>query len=260
MNRLFVISSIASALLASAALTGCSSDGGQVCLDGDTCGDNGGGANGGGTTGSADPNGTTAPANAPPAPLCADTGKAHIGLGGDDLTAGRDDTTASGGDRSRMKPYSVLVSEYPRVLGSTNNPSLIGQSSSTFGSPPTRWYAEPQPSAVTLYQAYRVAFEGCEMLTGAVQNSAGQTAGDPKYQAMPTAQTAATECTAWTRKFWSRDATPDEVQACVDVAVTDSVSETISDNGNLTTSTTTAPRRWAYACATVLSATGFLAY
>jgi len=258
MNRtsLTLASTIASALLVSlATLTGCSSDGGQVCLDGDNCGDQTGG--GGPVPGATDPGSTAA--NAPPAPMCADTGKTHVGLGGVDLTAGRDEAP-SGADRVRMKPYSVLATDYARVLGQANNPTLIGQSASTFGAPVARWYNEPQPSAVVLYQAYRVGFEGCEMLTGVVQNSQGATAGDPKFQTMPDTASATTQCQQWTRQFWSRDATPDELNACVSVAVTDSVSETISDNGNLSTQTTTAPRRWAYACATVLTATGFLAY
>jgi hypothetical protein len=50
------------------------------------------------------------------------------------------------------------------------------------------------------------------------------------------------------RTFWSRTASPDQTAACVDVAVTGAA-------------TVTDPRkRWAYACASVLSSAGFLTY
>lgn len=232
----------------------CSSSEGTDCLDGESCND----PNNPDGPGKGDDPGTT-PANAPPAPLCADTGKPHVGLGGTELTVGRAEAIAQS-DRGRMKPYSVLQNDYARVLGAANNPGLIGATGSTFGSPPARWYSEPQANAVALFTAFRVAFEGCLEYTGAVQNSQGATVGDAKYGTAPDAAAARTECSAWARKFWSRDATPDELQACVDVAVTDSVNETVADNGNLVTKPTEPKRRWAYACATVLSSTGFLAY
>ncbi|WP_394833559.1 hypothetical protein LVJ94_44335 [Pendulispora rubella] len=190
-------------------------------------------------------------------PLCADTGIAHVGLGGAELTAGRFEAVA-GGDRGRSKPYSALASEYARVLGKDNNPSLLadGATATTFGLPQARWSLEPQASAVSLYTAYRVAFDGCLQLTGAVANASGSEQGDAKYATVPDAESAKTECQAWARKFWSRAAGPDEVQACVEVAVTSSLQETY----NAKTTNTPPRRRWAYACASVLSATGFLAY
>jgi len=197
------------------------------------------------------PDGTTV------APLCADTGISHVGLGGVELTAGRIEASA-GADRGRSKPYSALASEYARVLGKDNDPSLLGDgaTATTFGQPPARWALEPQASAVSLYTAYRVAFDGCLQLTGAVPNGTGVSLGDAKYAAAPDAPAAQDECRVWARKFWSRAASPDEVQACVEVAVTSSVKETY--NGK--TADTPPRRRWAYACASVLSATGFLAY
>jgi hypothetical protein len=50
------------------------------------------------------------------------------------------------------------------------------------------------------------------------------------------------------RKFWSRAPSDDEVKACTDVALTDTASEP------------DAKRRWAYTCASLLSASGFLTY
>ncbi|WP_394844016.1 hypothetical protein LZC95_44055 [Pendulispora brunnea] len=228
-------------LLGGLALGGCSASHPGECLDESNC------------------PGDTPPQNDPKkvVPLCADTGMAHVGLGGVELTAGRLEAVA-GADRGRSKPYSALASEYARVLGKDNNPSLLGDgaTATTFGQPQARWSLEPQASAVSLYTAYRVAFDGCLQLTGAVANASGSAQGDPKYAAAPDAETAKAQCLAWARKFWSRAAGPDEVQACVEVAVTSSLQETY--NGK--TTSTPPRRRWAYACASVLSATGFLAY
>ncbi|HWL85827.1 MAG TPA: hypothetical protein VNO21_08500 [Polyangiaceae bacterium] len=220
-----------------AAVAGCSSGAGDPCLDDATCADGTGNP----------PTTTTA--------ICANFGAAYVGLGGADLTATRAEAVA-GVDRGRSKPYSALVTEYARVLGADDNPTLLASSGATFDEPDARWYQEPQASAVSLYTAYRVAFDGCLQLTGVIANASGSAQGDAKYGVAPDAQSAKTECQAWARKFWSRAPIDDEVRACIDVAVVSSRQETI--NG---TTTDTAPaRRWAYACASVLSATGFLAY
>jgi len=254
MKRLLLIAPLA---FAAAFSLGCSSSGGDKCLSGDNCDD--GNNNGQGPGNGAGPGGPggdgTGTAAAPP-PLCTTMGADHVGLGGVKLTDGRVAAIA-GADRGRMKPYSALTGEYKRVLGADNNPTLVSQVGSTFGLSPARWYAEPAPNAVSLYTALRVGFDGCLQLTGAVANGKGTTTGDAKYGVAPTADTAKAECTAWTRSFWSRDASPEEIQACVDVAITDSVKE-MQTNGQ--TVDATPQRQWAYACATVLSATGFLSY
>jgi hypothetical protein len=51
-----------------------------------------------------------------------------------------------------------------------------------------------------------------------------------------------------TRKFWSRNATPDEIAACVNVATVDASKET------------DAKRKWAYTCAAVMTSAGFVTY
>jgi hypothetical protein len=56
--------------------------------------------------------------------------------------------------------------------------------------------------------------------------------------------------------MWSRTPTPAEIDACVKVAVTDSVTETPATGARQTTPV----RRWAYACASVLTSAGFLTY
>jgi hypothetical protein len=186
--------------------------------------------------GPVDPNEPVAvePVDPIPPPRC-DMGKSYTGFAGTMLEAGRVDLD-QGVERARMKPYSALQGEFNRVLG--NNPALLNTSASTFGIEPARWLVEPQASAINLYQSYRIAFQGCLTATNTGAN----------YANAPTAGTADTECKAWQRKFWSRSPTQAEVDSCVQVATVD------------TTSETNARRRWAYTCAAVLSATGFMTY
>lgn len=182
------------------------------------------------------------PGEPPPPPARCDMGKQYTGFAGTMLEAGRVDLDL-GVERSRVKPYSALTGEYQRVLG--NNPALIGQSATTFGQDANRWLSEPTSSAVTVYTAFRVAFQGCLTITTNTANA--------KYQTLPSNTTAATECSAWARKFWSRDAVQSEIDACVQVAMVDTMREGTNTNPP-------ANRRWAYACASVLSAAGFMTY
>lgn len=171
----------------------------------------------------------------PQDPKTCTPGRAFMGMGGNDLVAGR--TVANAGvDRGRFKPYSSLAAEYQRVLG--NTPASLAGAADTFGKPEPRWYDEPSVGSVVLQTAYSVAYDGC--LT--------YTATAPEFASAPTATDASAQCAAMARKFWSRTASPDQITACADVAVSGSAS--IAD-----------PRkRWAYACASVLTAAGFLTY
>ena len=157
---------------------------------------------------------------------CTTFGKPHVGLGGLDVAAVAEGAAA--GDRARAKPYSALLGEYSRVLGPGNVPASLGNAASTFGVANERWYLEPVLSAVFLNTAFDVAFEGCTTLTSRLP--------------APTEDSARTQCASWMRSFWSRDATPDQLDACVAAALE------------------SPDRPWAYACASVLSATGFLTY
>ncbi|WP_394823711.1 hypothetical protein [Pendulispora albinea] len=241
------VASLISFVTVASAVTGCSSKSSGECLDENCSGGPGDPSD------PNDPNNPGNPNNPNQVPTCgAATGVAHMGLGNVDLSK-QLANVAAGVDRGRMKPFSALSTEYARVLGATNNPKAsLDSSKSTFGEPEARWSQEPAASAVSLYTAYRVGFDGCLQLTGAVANGSGAPQGDAKYNTAPDAASAKAECEAWTRKFWSRAASPDEVQGCVDIAVTASAQEG--------TTPTPPKRRWAYACATVLSATGFLAY
>jgi hypothetical protein len=165
--------------------------------------------------------------------LC--TSKTYAGFENQELTNERQ-VLKLGMDRSRMKPYSALQTEYARVLGSS--PASLAGSAATFGAPPARWYEEPQANAVALQTAYTIAFDGC--LT--------YTATAAEYAKAPDATTAETQCSAMARKFWSKTPGPSEISACVEVATTGSAAEP------------DARRKWAYACASVLTSAGFLAY
>jgi hypothetical protein len=214
--------SFVAALALAAGSVGCSNA--QDCLVGTDC--------------SATPTSPTTPTTpttpTPPDPKkCG--GRVYTGMGGVELSASRKAVLA-GVDHGRVKPYSALTGEYPRVLG--NTPASLQAAAATFGSAPARWYEEPESSSVALQTAYAVSFDGC--LT--------YTQSDAKFAAAPTAQSAQQVCTEMERKFWSRTPTTQEVAACVDVAT----------NG---TNAEPQPRRkWAYACASVMTAAGFLTY
>jgi hypothetical protein len=222
-------------------------DVGEDCPGDGTCRDRRSGAGGAAGEGGDD-------AGAPAAPSCTVFGRAHLGLGGEDLASQA--AGPASGDRGRAKPYSALSTEYARVLGSENAPALIARTGPTFGVPAARWYLEPIPSAVFVNTAFDVAFEGCLKMTG---DLAGGTA-DSRYAATPTLESARQECAGWARRFWSREATPPQIDACSSVAV-ETTSETYGRPSVDEISRPTTPqRRWAYACASVLTATGFLTY
>lgn len=227
------------ALVGALVLAGCngSSDIGVEALPDSPVTPAGGGSEEGGGSPANEVSSETPPEPAEPPPVAnhCDFGKRYVGFAGTELEAGRVDNVP-GIDRARLKPFSALGAEYRRVLG--NTPALVSTMGSTFGQPPARWYVEPQASAITLYSAYRVAFQGC--LT--------YTASPAKYASVPSSGTAATECAALAHGFWSRTATQEEIDACVKVATVDTAKETDPR------------RRWAYACASVLTAAGFLTY
>ena len=171
----------------------------------------------------------------PAAPKCTDVGKNYLGFAGTKLEDKRVNAQI-GTDRLRIKPYSALKGEYERTIGAA--PATLQQSGASFGTPPDRFSAEPRASAIQVYTAFRVAFDGCLTFT--------ETA--PEFAAVPSPDTAAAQCKAMARKFWSRTPSADEVQQCTQVALVDSATEA------------SPRRRWAYTCATLLSTSGFLTY
>lgn len=181
---------------------------------------------------------------APPEPTCAEQQKGYAGFGGTKLEAGRTEYEVAT-ERMRMKPFEALKDDYRRLLG-VEPPSLTA-SGPTFGEAPARWYAEPAPGAVSLYQAYRIAFDACNEHTKL----------EAKWATAPTAASAKKECAAWQRKFWSRTPEVDEIEACAKVATTDAAFEAVAGGE---TRATEPRRRWAYACASVLASSDFLMY
>jgi hypothetical protein len=171
---------------------------------------------------------------APDVALC-ESGRRYVGFGGQDLSLDRREAEV-GLERARPKPYSALATEYPRVLG--NTPELLAQSESTFGLTPARWYPKSDPSAVSLYQAYRIAFQGCLTLTATGAN----------FAQLPTVETATSQCSAWAGKFWSRTAMGPEIEACARIV------------GVYSSSETNVRRRWAHGCASVLTSSDFLTF
>lgn len=161
--------------------------------------------------------------------------KLYKGFGDIELTADRSKGDI-GADRARLKPYSALTGEFQRVTGST--PASLTSAAAAFGTAPDRWFFETSANAISLYTTYRAAFEAGLTIAGT----------DAKYATAPTDATAATECASFERKAWSRTPVSTEIQACVSAAMQDSLAETDPK------------RRWAYAFAAVLGATGFTTF
>lgn len=187
-----------------------------------------------GCTGTIDGDGDDGGDDGPDPVVCEPT-RTYIGFGGMPLEQARPAIEA-GTDRLRLKPFTALATEYARALGLTTFDTKAY--AATFGRPPARWFAEPQASANTVYAAFALAYDACTQ----------STAQAPLYATAPDATSAGLNCREWVRKAWHRDATDDEVTACTTYAVDQTL-------------TSDPPRkRWAYSCAAVLSASGFLAY
>lgn len=187
-----------------------------------------------GCTGTVDGGGDDGGDDGPDPVVCEPT-RTYVGFGGGPLEGNRPAIEA-GTDRLRLKPFTALANEYAAALGLTTFDTKAY--AATFGRPPARWYAEPTASANTVYAAFALAYDACTQ----------HTAQAPLYATAPDANSAGLNCRDWVRKAWHREATDDEVNACVSYAV------------DQTLPSDPARKRWAYSCAAVLSASGFLAY
>lgn len=185
-----------------------------------------------------DPNDPNAPPTStstgptPPVPGACEA-STHVGFAKTDFVADRK-AGEIGVNRRRVKPYSALATEFQRTLGAV--PAALATNVAAFGDAPPRWFQEPNEGAVSLYTTYTIAFTTCY-----------ETMTQPEFQVTPDATSAPAQCAKLQRKFWQRTATPDETQACAD----------------LTLGLTTEPlarRRWAHACASILSSSGFTTY
>ncbi|MBX3203413.1 MAG: hypothetical protein KF764_00030 [Labilithrix sp.] len=179
------------------------------------------------------PDDGTTPGADPTQPGTCKEGIPHPGFANVDFVGDRKPGPI-GGDRRRVKPYSALRSEFQRALG--NVPAGLAASAAAYGDVPARWYQEPTAGAVSLYTTYTLAFTACfETMTA------------PSFGQAPTAESAPTECAKLQRKVWQRSPTPDETKACADFTLG------LADEP-------VARRRWAHACASVMTSAGFTTY
>ena len=168
-----------------------------------------------------------------PVPVVCEQTRIYTGFGGP-LGDDRPKILA-GSDRMRLKPFAALATEYQRVLGVDFPTSAYA---GTFGKPPARWYEEPAASAATIYASFALAYDGCTRMTMSGGN----------FDLEPTAPLADRLCRDFARVAWQREANDDEAASCATYAVSQ-------------TAPSDPPRkRWAYACAAVLSSSDFLAY
>ena len=168
-------------------------------------------------------------------PVVCEQTRTYTGFGGSDLTGTRP-AIEPGSDRLRLKPYVALSAEYRAALGLSAFDT--GVYAATFGRPPARWFQEPAASSNTIYAAFALAFAACTQ----------QTTGDARYASAPDAASADSNCREYVRRAWHREATDAEAATCVSYAV------------DKTNPADAPAKRWSYACAAVLSASGFLAY
>lgn len=139
-------------------------------------------------------------------------------------------------NRARYKPFGALAGEYKRALGTI--PPSLAQSGASFDDPPPRWYTEATQSGTSLNAMYAISFEACQQT---LQQK-------PNFRAMPTEETAKKFCQSLMRRSWSQSPSPEELNGCVELATKklDAEPQPV--------------RRWAYACASVLTSSHFLTF
>ena len=162
-------------------------------------------------------------------------GRSYLMFDGSKLESSRENENV-GVNRARVKPFAAMEKEYMRVLGVV--PPSLKTAAGSFDVPAPRWYGETEYSAVSLHAMSSIAFEGCLAYVKT----------KPMFATAPTAATAGEECTGLMRKAWSRSPSPDEISACSTLATT-----TLAEEKDVA-------RRWAYTCASVLSASQFLTF
>jgi hypothetical protein len=180
--------------------------------------------------------GVTPEATVSEIPVCrATTGRTYKGFGDTELAAGRAEVLP-GTDRYRVKPIMALSGDLSRVIGSV--PPSLAANRGSFSEPPERWYEEPKASAVTIYTTYRIAYEA-----GLIYAESS-----PELSSPPTEQSAASACASFARLAWQQEPTAAQIDSCKKVALVDTAGE--SD----------VKARWAYALASILTATEFVSY
>jgi hypothetical protein len=167
-------------------------------------------------------------------------GREHLAFDGKSLNADRVNV-GLGQNRMRVKSYSVMTSEFERVLGALppEAKTVVQSANGSFESYPVRWFGEPQTTGVGMTAYFEVAFR-----VAGYHIKANPT----DYGALPTAESARKVCDEMAHKAWRRKPGEPEVTACVDYATTKLANET------------NPARRWSYVIASVLSTADFLSY
>ena len=97
--------------------------------------------------------------------LCA-AGRDYKDPGGFSLISGAPEkdrpVNVMGFDRDRVKPFAAYSEDLRKAVG--RNPASLNGAATTFGNVPDRWFEEPSSSAIGLFTAYRIAFDGCQGL------------------------------------------------------------------------------------------------
>lgn len=101
------------------------------------------------------------------------------------------------------------------------------------------WFSEPSGGALLFFSQYRLSFLTCERNFRQKQGLGA--AAD--FEALPTFDSATTQCTRLMTELWSTVPTQEALDTCVDWALNGTASEQVPS------------RRWAYVCATVASTT-----
>jgi hypothetical protein len=166
---------------------------------------------------------------------CFETSRSYVLFDGTKLEASRT-TDEAAMNRARIKPFSVMGTEYQRVLGFA--PAAMKDAANSFESTPPRWFYESSYSGVSLDAISTLSFDACLEYV----------ASEPTFDAMPTRDSAGAACTDWMHSAWNRSPSPEEIAGCAELAMTGVASET------------DVRKRWAYTCASVLSSSQFLTY
>ncbi len=170
--------------------------------------------------------------------VCSNLSTAYSGFGGRKLTLTTVDAEEAPvyRDRFRLKTYDVFGDELKRVTGIV--PAGLLPAKATFSAAPARWYVEPQHSSITLFTFYGIAYEATLKMAQA----------DTNFSKAPDLEGATATCESFATKAWNMKPLKVQVDACVKVALEDTVS------------LTTPEMRWAHALASVLTASNFLSY
>lgn len=188
-----------------------------------------------------EPAGGKQPPAASATTACGLVPRTYRGIDGRLLDRDRDEAPAVN-NVLRLKPYTALLGDYRRIFG--RPPSAAIDAASTFGVVPARWYSEPQAGAVSLHTAHRIAFAGCLSLMPSHE----------AWAAMPTRESAATQCAEWGLEFWGHRPDREQNKTCVSFLTND------AQFANATPPVTAPGERWAAGCAMMLTTAEFLSY